>query len=266
MAPYVSSRLVSSPPFLVPINPRSAPPRRGIGQPTIHPHPSLLPPSLLLFADVDPSPSPSPSPHTAHRTPHTRTHTHRSATSSAAPSSASRSSSTAFRGPCPGGSSRSSSAATRSATSTARRTLSRPGRASSSSCIRPEAAANRLRWTCTISRAEASPLRCITPMTSVLCLSRSDFWRVMLMSLGADSRSRALRTRRSRWHYPRRCHWYVSRSISSRSVLKKAVTSSCPLRTLFSRSTTADSRTSSRKSMTRGFPMSCQGHHNLVLT
>jgi hypothetical protein len=87
-----------------------------------------------------------------------------------------------------------------------------------------------------------------------------------LMSLGWDSRSRALRTRRSRWHYPRRCRWYVSPGITSRSVLKEGVTSSCPLRILFSRSTTADSRTFSKKSMRRRFPVSCQNYEYLVLT
>ena len=115
-------------------------------------------------------------------------------------------------------------------------------------------------------KGKASPLRCITPMMSVFCLSRSDFTERVLILLGVDSRSWALCTHRSRWHYPRRCHWYVFPSITSRSVLKEGVTSSCPLRILFSRSTTADSRTYSKKSMTRRFPMSCPNREYLVLT
>ena len=66
------------------------------------------------------------------------------------------------------GSSPSSSAATRSAINTVRWTSWHIAQGSSSSCLRPKVVANRSRRTCMISRAKASPLRCITLTMSVL--------------------------------------------------------------------------------------------------
>jgi hypothetical protein len=91
----------------------------------------------------------------------------RSATSSAAPSSASQSSSNVFRDPSQDGSSPSSSAATRSVISIVRRTSWHLAQGRSSLCLRPKAVANQSRRMCMISRAKASPLRCITLTTSV---------------------------------------------------------------------------------------------------
>ena len=92
----------------------------------------------------------------------------RSATSSAAPSSASQSSLSAFRDPSQDGSNPSSSAATRSAINTVPRTSWRLAQGSSSSCLRPKVVEKQSRRTCMISRAKASPSRCITLMMSVL--------------------------------------------------------------------------------------------------
>jgi len=92
----------------------------------------------------------------------------RFATSSAAPSSASQSSSSVFRDPSQDGSSLSSSAATRLAISTVRRTSWHLARGGSSLCLRPKAVANQSRKMCMISRAKASPLRCITLTTCAL--------------------------------------------------------------------------------------------------
>jgi hypothetical protein len=92
----------------------------------------------------------------------------RFATSSAAPSSASQSSSSVFPDPSQDGSSPSSSAATRSAISIVLRTSWHLARGSSSSCLRPKMVANQPRRMCMISRAKASPFRCITLTTSVL--------------------------------------------------------------------------------------------------
>ena len=91
----------------------------------------------------------------------------RSATSSVAPSSASQSSLSAFRDPSQDGLSPSSSAATCSAINTVQRTSWHLAQGSSSSWLCPKVAANRSRRTCMISRAKASPLRCITPTMSV---------------------------------------------------------------------------------------------------
>jgi hypothetical protein len=134
----------------------------------------------------------------------------RSATSSAARSSASQSSSSVFRDLSRDGSSPSSSAATRSAISIVRRTSWHLAQGSFSLCLRPKAVANQSRKMCMISRAKASPLRCITLTTFVPFPFSCFFWDVV-EGPHVDSQSRALPTRRSRWRCLRKCRWYVAR-------------------------------------------------------